>query len=129
MKPNRKIRNATPTVYCGIQYRSKLEATFAKLLKEQGIAFQYEQETWELLPKQRYAGKCVRPITYTPDFIIGDYVVEVKGYRNDVFPVKRKLIIKYILDNRPGTIFIEARSVRDMQMAIDLIKQQDKLNE
>lgn len=119
---NKKIRNATPAVYDGVQYRSKLEARFARMLKENGIDFEYEKEHWELVPKQRWMGKVVRPITYTPDFIIGDVVVEIKGFRNDVFPVKRKLIIKYILENRPEVIFVEAHTIGDMAKAIELIK-------
>lgn len=119
---NKKIRNATPAVYDGIQYRSKLEARFARMLKENGIGFEYEQEHWELVPKQRWMGKCVRPITYTPDFVIGDVVVEIKGFRDNVYLVKRKLVIKYILEHRPEVTFVEAHTIGDMTKVVELIK-------
>lgn len=123
---NRKVHNATPTEYDGTQYRSKLEARFARMLKEHGIEFEYEKETWELLPKQRWAGKVVRPITYTPDFIIGDVVVEIKGFRTDVFNVKRKLIVKYLLEHHPEVTFVEAHSIGDMTKAVEIIKSKNK---
>lgn len=124
---NRKIRNATPSEYKGRVYRSKLEAKFAWMLDGNHIPFKYEEETWEVLPKQTYMGKTVRAVTYTPDFIIGDTVVEIKGWRNDVYPLKKKLIIKYINEHRPGTVFIEAHTMKDMAEAITQIKKQNIL--
>lgn len=119
---NKKIKNATPTIYKGVQYRSKLEVRFAMMLDAEKIPFAYEEETWVVLDKQTYMGKTIRCVTYTPDFIIGNVVVEVKGFRNDVFPLKRKLIIKFINENRPGTFFFEAKTVADMRMVVDFIK-------
>lgn len=124
---NRKIKNATPTIYNGRQYRSKLETRFARMLDENHISFTYEAETWEIVPKQKYLGKTVRAVTYTPDFIIGDVVVEIKGFRNDVFPLKKKLIIKFINESKPDTVFIEARTVADMTDAVNLILQKQNL--
>ncbi len=121
---NKKIKNATPTTYKRVQYRSKLEVRFAMMLDAEKIPFAYEEETWVVLDKQTYMGKTIRCVTYTPDFIIGNVVVEIKGFRNDVFPLKRKLIIKFINENRPGTVFIEAKTVADMRAAVDIIKHQ-----
>ena len=39
---NRKIKNATIEVYNGITFRSKLEASCAKLLDELNVPYQYE---------------------------------------------------------------------------------------
>lgn len=119
---NKKIKNATPTIYKGVQYRSKLEVRFAMMLDAEKIPFAYEEETWVVLDKQTYMGKTIRCVTYTPDFIISNVVVEVKGFRNDVFPLKRKLIIKFINENRPDTLFFEAKTVADMRMVVDFIK-------
>ncbi len=119
---NKKIKNATPTIYKGVQYRSKLEVRFAMMLDAEKIPFAYEEETWVVLDKQTYMGKTIRCVTYTPDFIIGNVVVEIKGFRNDVFPLKRKLIIKFINENRPDTLFFEAKTVADMRMVVDFIK-------
>lgn len=123
MSENRKIRGATPTEYGGRRYRSKMEATFARLLDMAGLDYAYEAEKWELVPAQEYRGEKVRPVTYTPDFIVEGIVVEVKGWRNDVFPLKRKLIIKYINERRPGTVFVEARSLSDMAGVVDMARE------
>ena len=126
---NRKVKNATPAEYKGRTYRSKLEAKFAWMLDGNRIPFKYEEETWEVLPRQTYRGKAIRAVTYTPDFVLldGKVVVEVKGWRNDVYPLKKKLIIKYINENRPGTVFIEARTMAGMAEVITQIKKQSIL--
>ena len=67
-----QIKNATPTYYNGVKYRSKLEAKCAKVLDEMGIEFQYESLKMELLPKFIYMGKTYLPWTYKTDFIIFD---------------------------------------------------------
>lgn len=122
MTINKKIRNATPTAYKGVTYRSKMEATFAMMLEAEGIDFDYEGETWVILQPQKYQGKTIRAVTYTPDFIVDDVIIEIKGWRNDVFPLKKKLIIKFINENCPHRLFVEARNVGDMRAAINEIK-------
>lgn len=125
---NRKVKNATPTTYNGINFRSKLEARFAKMLDDEGLEYKYEEETWELFPKFKYRGKTYRPITYTPDFIIGDHVVEIKGWQNDVYRVKKKLILMHIMDCFPGKQFHEVKTVGDMRNLIFIIKNQETIN-
>lgn len=119
---NKKIRNATPTTYEGQTYRSKLEARFAAWLVKEGLDFEYEGQTWQLLPRMEYRGEVIRAVTYTPDFIIDDTVVEVKGYRNDVYPLKRKLIIKFITEKWPDKTFMEVFNLKDIKRVIDHIK-------
>lgn len=119
---NKKVRNATPTAYKGVVYRSKMEVTFAMMLDSEGIEYGYESETWMLMQPQKYMGKTIRAVTYTPDFIVDNVIIEIKGWRNDVFPLKKKLIIKFINDNCPDTLFIEARNINDMRQAIYEIK-------
>ena len=107
-----RIKNATPTYYNGIKYRSQLEAKCAKVLDEAGIEFQYESFKMELLPKFIYMGKVYLPWTYKPDFIILDNVIlEVKGFKQaDNYVNKRKMILKHILDNNLPYGFYEIYS-------------------
>jgi hypothetical protein len=68
------------------RYASSIEKYCADQLKEYGIAFDYEEHTYELLEKFRFpnkyfkmtskrkdmtdrSGSVVLPITYTPDFV------------------------------------------------------------
>ena len=77
---NKKIKGATPTIVDGVQYRSKLEARCAQILKENNIPFEYEPFKIEYIPKFEYDGIKYRAAYYTPDFVVDDkYILEVKG--------------------------------------------------
>ena len=81
------------------RYASSIEKYCADQLKEYGLAFDYEEHTYELLEKFRFpnkyfkmtskrkdmtdrSGSVVLPITYTPDFVGKDHkwIIETKGY-------------------------------------------------
>lgn len=93
---NKKVKNATPYEYEGIKFRSKLEQFTYKLFKEAKIALDYEAVSFELVPSFVFNGKKVRPMTYTPDFVHKDFIIECKGFGNDNWPIKEKLF-KWLL--------------------------------
>ena len=117
---NKKVRNAVSKVYKGIKFRSKLELFTYKKLEEAGIkalyekkkfvlmeGFRFEQESIEPSNKRATKGEYinnadkVRDITYTPDFVDpnGKWIIEVKGFANDVFPLKWKMFKQHIMQN------------------------------
>lgn len=70
------------------------------LLKAGEITDLVEQPKWELIPAQYINGKCVeRAVTYSADYSyrIKDQfepiVEDCKGYPNDRWPIKRKLML------------------------------------
>jgi hypothetical protein len=67
--PNKKVRNATPTLFDGINFRSKLEAYTYELLTKNNIHNNYEQYSYTLIPAFIYNDEKIRPITYKPDFV------------------------------------------------------------
>lgn len=86
----------------GIKFDSKKEAKrFQELmiLKKAGLIKELElQKTFELQPKYtNNKGENIRAITYKSDFFYYDkhlerYIVEdTKGYRTDVYKIKKKL--------------------------------------
>lgn len=93
---NKKVRNATPTEYDGIKFRSKLEVYTYKKLRESNIYTEYEQNRYEIIPAFTFMGKKIRAMTYLPDFVGEDYILECKGYPNDAFPIKEKLFKYYL---------------------------------
>lgn len=123
---NKKILNATPLEYDGITFKSKLEVTCYKVLKEKGVNPKYEGKIftlWEgfsptvpfytknsfkkgnykldlLSPKTAIDKRKVGAWHYTPDFyfIYGKFIiyVEIKGFSNDVYGYKRKLFRKLL---------------------------------
>ena len=110
---NKKVRNATSKVYKGIKFRSKLELFTYRKLEAAGIKCDYEKHKYILMlgfhfkstsiePNKRKGyvenASKVRDITYTPDFVDLNqkWIIEVKGYANDVFPIKWKLFKMYL---------------------------------
>ena len=78
-----------------------------KELQKAKIKSLYEQKKFILMKGFHFSNVCVEPkkkdyigitaivrdITYTPDFVDpnGKWIIEVKGFANDVFPIKWKL--------------------------------------
>lgn len=91
-----KVRNATPNTYDGIKFKSKLETYTYTKLKESKIDAEYESTHFELIPKFEYNGEKVRAMTYLPDFVGKDFIIECKGLVTDSFPLRWK-IFKYTL--------------------------------
>lgn len=91
-----KIRNVQPNTFDGIKFRSKLETYTYKKLKEANIAADYESTHFELIPKFEYNNEKVRAMTYLPDFVGKDFIIECKGLIGDSFPLRWK-IFKYTL--------------------------------
>jgi len=116
---NKKVRNAEKIFYDNIQFQSKLELHCYKKLKEAGLDFEYEPQSFELIPKFEYESQCVesykkgskwlfgdkskivRAMTYKPDFVnLKDgWIIECKGHPNEIFPVKWKLFKYYLKRN------------------------------
>ena len=107
----------------GITFASSLEAYCYSKLKENNIDFEYEGESFTVLPSFKFlgrylasspkkkeltdkTGKLVRAITYTPDFVSHEnkFIIETKGFvpSNHSFPLRWKLFLAYLNDNDMG---------------------------
>lgn len=137
---NKKIRNATKTTESGIAFKSETEARIYKALVAEGFDPLYEKVTFTLSEKirptvpffNRIKGllgldmKPVQAITYTPDFTF-EYngiliVIEVKGFENDVFPVKRNLFRKHLETLSQPSMFFEVRTKKELLEALRIIR-------
>ena len=100
---NKKVQNATPNVYNGIKFRSKLETYTYKKLEQAKINAVYEMHRFGLIPAFTFLGKKIRAMTYLPDFVGDNFIIECKGFSTDTWPLREKLF-KYKLfltnDNR-----------------------------
>ncbi len=146
---NKKIKGATIVEYKGIQFKSKLERDFYIILEGSGLYFKYEPEVIKIvdsyklnnlkvfLPEKKSKTNKGRknlrilttkllPVTYKPDFVIrnGDYTIylEAKGRSNDIYPLKRKLLLEYLDENTEDTAFIEVHNKYQLHQAIEIIK-------
>lgn len=138
---NRKIQNAHPNRYKGIDFKSTTETRIFKALIAAGINPDYEAHTFVLSPRMRptvpfynrtkekgfhFISEPISPITYTPDFTFtlnGIFVIiEVKGFENDVFPVKRNLFRKYLETVDYPVMYFEVRNKRELMQSLDVVK-------
>lgn len=95
-----RVKNATKVNKYGIQFKSKLECYTYEALLNNNIKVKYEPKHFTLLPKFEYLGEKIRPITYLPDFIGKNFVIECKGLMGDSFPLRYKLFKYYLKKHR-----------------------------
>lgn len=119
---NKKVKNATKTEIDGITFRSKLEAYTYQKLKEVGISAEYEQHRYTLLPKFVYNGSTIRAITYLPDFVGNNFVIECKGFATDAWANREKLFKYYLSLNEPDTKFYLVKNKKQVDELINKLK-------
>lgn len=93
-----------------------------KKLKEAHIYVKYEQHRYTLLPSFKFADKTIRAITYLPDFVGKDFVVECKGYANESFPLREKLFKFYLTKKMPNTKYFLVKTQKQIDAMIDQLK-------
>lgn len=124
------------------RYKSSIEKYCADQLKEHGLAFDYEEETFELMERFRFPNKyfkmtakgkamvdrsnsVVLPITYTPDFVGRDYkwIIETKGYlpSHHDFTMRWKLFLRYLVGINSDYIVFLAKNSGQVDHAIQEI--------
>lgn len=93
------VKNATKVEFDGIKFDSKLEQFAYSQLKLFKINFSLKQK-FVIFDGFRYNDELIRPISWTPDFILPDHniILETKGFANDQWSLKVKLIKKYFLN-------------------------------
>ena len=121
-KKEGKVKNATPTQLDGIKFRSKLEAYTYKKLKEANIYAEYEQYRYMLLPSFIFENKTVRAITYLPDFVGNNFIIECKGFPNEAWPLREKLFKYYLTNNMPNYSFYLVRNQKQVDELIKKLK-------
>ena len=119
---NKKIKNAQPNIYDNIKFRSKLETYTYKKLKEAQINAEYEQHRFELLPAFTFLGKKIRPITYLPDFVGNNFIIECKGFSNDTWPIREKLFKYKLFITNDTRQFYVVKNQKEVDNCINQIK-------
>ena len=118
-KKEGKVKNATPTEYDGIKFRSKLEVYTYKKLREAKIDADYEQHRFELLPAfVALSGKKYRAMTYLPDFVGKDFIIECKGFPNESWPLRKKLFEYALVRNSLHYNFYEVHTQKEVDALV-----------
>lgn len=109
-----RIVNVHPKEYKGKSYRSTLEAKTAEVLDLMGVEYLYEPYKITLLEGFRspFQDRKVVSITYTPDFVLNNILLECKGFETPEWKLKKKLLFRYILDKEPNLIFYQVKDCR-----------------
>lgn len=121
-KKEGKVKNATPTQLDGIKFRSKLEAYTYTKLKEAKIPIEYEKHRYMLLPSFIFENKTIRAITYLPDFVGSNFIIECKGYPNDSWALREKLFKYYLVNNLPDYKFYIVHNQKEVDQLIKELK-------
>lgn len=122
------VKNATPNTFDGIKFRSKLETYTYKKLKEAKIYAEYEKHKFELLPAFTFHGSRVRAITYLPDFVGENFIIECKGFPNDAFPLKEKLFKYLLLSISPDIVYYVVHTQKQVDELIEKLKNENMCN-
>ena len=124
------------------KFKSAIEKYCSDKLREAGIKFTYEEKQFVLMESFRFKHKYFKmtakkkhmsdrtnsvqqPIRYTPDFVGKKYkwIIETKGYlpSHHDFPMRWKLFLKHIIDNKLGYDVYLARNKQQVDQAVDEI--------
>ena len=108
-------------------------------LKKAKIQAVYEGHRYELFPGFEYDGdayercangkgdyknrgrKKILNISYTPDFIGKDFIIETKGRANESFPLRWKMFKKYVIEHLPGVVLYKPQNQKECDKTIELI--------
>ena len=118
---NKKVKNATPLVYNDIKFKSKLEVYCYKKLLEHNIVPGYEEVKFTILDSFEYDNEKIRKMTYTPDFVGPEWVIECKGQMNDAFPLRWKLFKHYLYTNNIRYNLYLPRNQKDINEVVEKI--------
>lgn len=125
-KKEGKIRNATPIEYDGIKFRSKLEMYTYKKLREVRINADYEQHRFELLPAfVALSGKKYRAMTYLPDFVGKNFIIECKGFPNESWPLRKKLFEYALVRDNLKYDFYEVHTQKEVDALVLNLKEKN----
>lgn len=125
--------------YDGINFASGLERYMYMALKKAKIKAEYEGKSYTLIEGfdftsasyERQANgkgdfsnrgnKRILPITYTPDFVGDNFIIECKGRANESFPIRWKLFKRYVEQHLPGVTLYKPQNQSEVDKVIQLI--------
>lgn len=131
-------------IYNGVTFASGLEKYMYKALLDAKIDFDYEGETFELIPSFFFDNDCferqsngkgdfvnrgnkkVLNLKYTPDFVGEDFVIETKGRANDSFPLRWKMFKNYMVENGDNRVLYKPQCQKECDVVIELILKKRK---
>lgn len=121
-KANKKVRNAKPIIVDGIQFKSTLEGYVYYRLKQLGIDVEYENNRFIILEAFKFQGETIRQMTYRPDFVTNNFIIECKGHKTDAWNVRVKLIKKMLSEQYPTKKYYTVSSMSQFEEIVEELK-------
>jgi len=115
IKPtNKKVKNATKKVFNDLTFDSQLEVFFYKLCLKENIIVEREPK-FVLQSKFEFMGEKLREIAMFPDFYLPEFdiLLECKGFANDLFPLKRKLLLFHLKTHFPNRRYFMVKNQKE----------------
>lgn len=75
------------------------------------------------MPKFEFQGKKIRAITYLPDFIGNNFIIECKGFKTDTWPLREKLFNYYLFRFEPNIKFYVVHNQKQVDELIKHLKE------
>ena len=149
-RTGKKLYKAKKITIDGVNMKSHLEGAMYSLLKDSGLEFYYEKETFVIVDPFKFdnesyerkannkgeminrGNKKIQPIKYTPDFTVDNddvkYIIETKGFRTETFNMRYKLFKKYITDEGLNYKLYSPHTQKECQEVMRLILESIKQN-
>ena len=123
----------------GIKFQSRLEGYMYECLKDLVIPFEYEKHKYTLfegfhfpnISFERQANgkgdminrgeKRILPITYKPDFVGKNFIIECKGHANESFPLRWKMFKRLVKDTMPDVTLYKPQKKSECEEVAKLI--------
>jgi len=144
LKKGRRLINSKREIVDGINFASRIEAYMYRLLKKEGISFNYEGVSFLVLnpftfPNESHerqgnnkgelinrGNKKMQGIIYTPDFNINhnEYIciIETKGLRTESFNMRLKLFKAHLTRDKVEMDIYIPHTQKECDKVIELIK-------
>lgn len=145
-KKNKRVRKQSPhtnakrATYDSIEFASKLEVFMYKLLKKNGVKFEYEGCVYPLLDEDEYDGECWERFTkrskgmkvrnrlkksiYTPDFVgeNEEWIIETKGRKLQPFPIRWNIFKRTMNRRKNPPLLLLPTNEKDCQQVIEILR-------
>lgn len=97
-----------------------------KKLREARINADYEQHRFELLPAfVALSGKKYRAMTYLPDFVGKNFIIECKGFPNESWPLRKKLFEYALVRDNLKYDFYEVHTQKEVDTLVLNLKERN----
>ena len=100
---------------------------YYKKLKQNNIKTGYESHVFTLLDSFKFNDEIIRKMTYKPDFVGENFIIECKGMMNDSFPLRWKFFKYFLYKNNLNYKLYLPRNQKEVDnVIIDILNKENE---